>query len=208
MPESKLRDEMDQSALVRQKNPTLSNLLYNQQGLDRHVQRVRDNLASIRSRNTSSWPQGWLEEEKQREADIAADKLLQDYEYLLSRGLALSKQSVRGMGVIMNNAVINTSQKAIAQAEGVARLTRLAFFFIPLSFSTSFFAMSFAQFGQATLSIWNRFVVSLLVVALSLVMMKYDAASVLRRVRRYGIGKKRHGLWAQDRHDFPQHAMV
>ena len=64
------------------------------------------------------------------------------------------------------------SQKAILQAEDVARLTRLAFIFIPLSFTASFFGMNFSQFTNgALLSIWIWFVVSVpfLLVSLALI---------------------------------------
>jgi Mg2+ and Co2+ transporter CorA len=174
MLESKLRQELDQSFLVRQQNPTLSNLLYNQQVLDRQIQRIRDNLASIRSRSSAAWPRGPLEAEKQRKADLAANKLLQDYEHLLSRGLTLSGQCNRDNQVVMNNAMIKESRKAISQPEGVAKLTRLAFFLIPISFTTSFPGMNFVRFGQGHLSIWIWFVVALLISALSLLLIKCD----------------------------------
>lgn len=169
MLESKPRQGLDQSILVRQNNPTLSNLLYDQQVLDRHMQRIRDNLASIRSQSSSAWPRGSIDAEEQRKADIAANKLLQDFEYMFTRSLTLSELCNRGMQVVLNNAVIKDSREAMFQVEGVAKLTRLAVFFIPMSFTTSFFDMNFIQIGQGQMSIWIWLVVSLLIVALSLV---------------------------------------
>ncbi|KAB5584717.1 hypothetical protein GE09DRAFT_1067956 [Coniochaeta sp. 2T2.1] len=58
------------------------------------------------------------------------------------------------MTILMNAAAIDESQKAIAQAEGVAKLTTLAFFFVPLSFTTSIFGMNFELSDGNHLSMW------------------------------------------------------
>ncbi|KAJ5406073.1 hypothetical protein N7465_007357 [Penicillium sp. CMV-2018d] len=160
MLETKLLKELDPAFLIRQTQPTLSNLLYNQRVLDRHTQRIRDNLATIKAGNSSGWPRTKLEPDQQRIVDQITENLINDYEYLLSRSLVLSEQCSRGMQVVMNNAMVKESRDAIIQAEGVAKLTRLAFIFVPLSFTASFFGMNFAQFGQGSLHIWIWFAVS------------------------------------------------
>ncbi|KAF2815317.1 uncharacterized protein BDZ99DRAFT_435597 [Mytilinidion resinicola] len=184
MLESKLKKELDQSVLVRQKNPTISNILYNRQVLERHTQRIRDNIASIRCQSRSCWPQGQLDETKQQIADSAAQTLLRDYEYLLARCLTISELCDRGTQIVMNNAMIKESREAISQAEGIAKLTRLAFFFIPLSFTTSFFGMNFLQFDTGKVSIWVWFVVSVPILSLTLLLLRYDIVSLLRAKRR------------------------
>ena len=74
------------------------------------------------------------------------DMLLRDFDHLLERAQILSKSCDRGMDVAGNNARVAESRSAIQQAEWVAKLTMLAFFFIPASFSTSLFGISFVQF--------------------------------------------------------------
>ncbi|KAH1982797.1 hypothetical protein KXW88_003989 [Aspergillus fumigatus] len=154
MLETKLLNELDPTFLVHQKNPTLSNLLYHQRILDRHIQRIKDNLAAFKGNGSLGWPRSALEPGKQRIVDDVAETLIGDYEYLLSRSLTLSGQCSRGMQVVMNNAMIKESRDAMSQAEGVVKLTRLAFIFVPLTFTASFFGMNFAQFGQGHLSLW------------------------------------------------------
>ncbi|KAJ5890022.1 hypothetical protein N7504_010832 [Penicillium tannophilum] len=177
MLETKLLDELNPRQLSQQKEPTVSNLLYNQRVLDRHIQRIKDNLIILKAMDSKVWPQKELEEHQQRIVDEAATNLKCDYEYLLSRSLTLSEQCSRGMQVVMNNAMIKESRDAIKQAEGLAKLTRLAFIFVPLSFTTSFFGMNFIQFGTGSLSIWMWFVVSTPILFVSLVSMRLDIAS-------------------------------
>lgn len=67
----------------------------------------------------------------------------------------LRDEFVSSMTILMNAAAIDESQKAISQAEGVAKLTTLAFFFVPLSFTTSVFGMNFLELSDGNhLSIW------------------------------------------------------
>lgn len=46
---------------------------------------------------------------------------------------------------VKNSACFEQSKKAILQVKGIIGLTRLAFFFVPLAFTTSFFGMKFAN---------------------------------------------------------------
>lgn len=181
MLESKLIKELDQSVLIQQNNPTLSNLLYNQKLLDRHIQRIQDNITSMEGRALALWPKGLLGEDEQVKANLAAEALLQDYDYLLCRAHTLSEQCNTGMQIVMNNAMIEESREAIFQAEGVAKLTRLACIFIPLSFTTSFFGMNIWQLGTGHLSIWIWIVVSFPIFVIPLIFMQYDLAAVIRR---------------------------
>ena len=68
---------------------------------------------------------------------------------------------------MMNRAVVAESRKAIDQAERLKRLTLLATFFIPLSFTTSLFGMNFEELGQGHLHVWLFAVVSAPVLVLS-----------------------------------------
>lgn len=73
------------------------------------------------------------------------------------------------MNDIRTTAMLLESKKGIQQAQGVARLTMLPFFFIPLSFTTSFFGMNFAELGTGKYSIWLWFAVSVPIFAVALV---------------------------------------
>jgi Mg2+ and Co2+ transporter CorA len=67
----------------------------------------------------------------------------------------------------MSSMSISESKKAISQAERVGKLTFLAFIFVPLSFTASFFGMNVKEFGESTsLWWWAAFSVPLLSSAL------------------------------------------
>ena len=90
----------------------------------------------------------------------AAAQLIKDYEHISERTDALIQAYSEGMEDIQNSAMLLESRKAMEQAGSVARLTLLAFLFIPLSFTTSFFGMNFKEFINDGLSIWVWFVTS------------------------------------------------
>jgi hypothetical protein len=58
--------------------------------------------------------------------------LLKDYEQLVERAEVILERCSKGMDVIMNNAMLAESKRAILQAQSVAKLTLIAFFYIPL----------------------------------------------------------------------------
>lgn len=82
------------------------------------------------------------------------------------------------------------AQRALKQTAMVGRLTFLAFMFIPLSFTTSFFGMNLKELGsgQEVLSIWVWAVVTVLVFAGALTLLYWrNMVSLYDRVR---AGKK------------------
>ncbi|KAK2737898.1 hypothetical protein FQN57_007349 [Myotisia sp. PD_48] len=184
MLESKIVSELDALTLVEQKDPTLSNLLYHQQVLDRHIQRIRENIAFI-SRFTPATDHNGPE----NPTAIYSKEILCDNEHLLLKAINLAERCNRGMQVVMNNATIKESRKAIMQAEGIVILTRLAFFLLPLNYVTSIFGMNFAQFGQGSLSIWIWLVVSVPVFVMSVVLVRSDVIEFISRFYRRRISQ-------------------
>jgi Mg2+ and Co2+ transporter CorA len=67
----------------------------------------------------------------------------------------------------MSSMSIAESKKAIDQAERVTRLTLLAFIFVPLAFTTSFFGMNVKELSGTTTSLWwwAAFTVPVLILA-------------------------------------------
>jgi Mg2+ and Co2+ transporter CorA len=181
MLESKIVKELDPLSLVEQKSPTLSNLLYSQQALDRHIQRIRENIAFICRFVPTGEPNGPAYDDLEDEAATCGKEILHDYEYLLTRAMAISEKCNRGMQVVMNNASIEESRKAINQAEGVAILTRLAFVFMPLNYVSAVFGMNFSQFGQGPLSLWIWPAVSIPVLLISIVLVRTNVIDTFRR---------------------------
>ena len=73
---------------------------------------------------------------------FTSEDLLEDYHHLQVRCMDLSKLCAHGIDLAMNKATIDESRKAIEQSERVKKLTVLATFFIPLSFSSGLLSMN------------------------------------------------------------------
>ncbi|USW56118.1 Putative Mg2+ transporter protein, CorA-like/Zinc transport protein ZntB [Septoria linicola] len=107
----------------------------------------------------------------------------------------------------MNNAMLRESQRAIQQAATVAKLTKLAFLFVPLTLASAFFGMNSTELDNGALSLWVFFAVAIPIVMLSVLLMRTDreqltrllgqAKTLLRRRKKPG----RHGPDAEDNVD-------
>lgn len=167
-----LKEELAQSRLARYSNPTLSNLLYQREILERHSQRLRHTIDTIRDRSPDSWPSDVSTASGKAIANAAAESLIRDFQNLFDRCQNLLQQCSQGTQIVAHNATIKESREAIRQAEEVAKLTQLAFFFIPLTFVTSIFGMNCK--GLDKLELWVWVVVSIPVFVVSLILLKYD----------------------------------
>ena len=148
---------------------TLDNLQYFSSILTRHIRYIRDALRTLKLEENEFSTGG--------DPTITSDmskSLVTDFDELLQRALDLHERCKDGMGVMQNRAIIVESRKAIEQSERVKKLTMLASFFVPLSFSTSVFGMNFKQFGQGELSVWLFAVISIPIVVLSFCFYLWD----------------------------------
>lgn len=162
--EEKIEDEMGVLIVERDQSHSIENLQFFSVFLDHHLHQISDTLRIVKRKGHPTWPS---QTGRCEPASSAASVLVEDFESLLARALDLRKRCTEGMGVMMNRAVVAESRKAIEQAERLKRLTLLASFFIPLSFTTSLFGMNFKEFGQGHLSAWLFAVVSIPVLVVS-----------------------------------------
>jgi Mg2+ and Co2+ transporter CorA len=136
---------------------------------------LRDNVENlirfINGRGTPKWPRATALSHTEI-VNRTAEALLDDYRHIDNRIKRLSKRCSAGMTRIMNTALLDESRRAVDQADGVARLTLLAFFFIPLSFTASFFGMNFKELGSSNqdLSVWVWFIVSVPIFGVSVLL--------------------------------------
>lgn len=137
--------EMGILTLGRDRSHSIDNLQYFHSILDRHIRQMRDALRATKLQGAGGWPSA-SESERQKKA-LAADHLVIDYDGLLIRALELCERCTEGMGVMMNQAIVAESKRAIDQAERLKKLRFLASFFIPLSFTTSLFGANFSEFA-------------------------------------------------------------
>lgn len=178
--ESKLDSEIKAQASSQQV-ADVSNLLYRQTVLERHAERLRGNISTIEARSDlyrSRLSNTSIESTGQQ----AAKTLLLDYEQLLNRAEVLSKRCQAQVSLLMNRAMIAESNKAIQQAKEVTNLTRLAFIFIPLSFTSSFCGMNLSPFVSTGGSVWWWFVMSAPLIFISFAVLKWDLMRLWRRI--------------------------
>lgn len=97
--------------------------------------------------------------------------------------IARLKQSTkRSYKSLMSNISILESQRGIAEAESVTKLTELAFFFIPLTFSASIFSMQVRELSTGTVSLWVFFIFAILIMISSYTLrLIIRSRSVIRR---------------------------
>ena len=91
-------------------------------------------------------------------------KLLEDS---ISQINALRQHTTRSHKSLMANMSIVESKRGIAEAESVTKLTELAFFFIPITFSASVFSMQVKELNASRISISAFFVLSIIVTTAS-----------------------------------------
>ncbi|KAK0746924.1 hypothetical protein B0T18DRAFT_163255 [Schizothecium vesticola] len=105
----------------------------------------------------------------------AGAMLVEDFTYLHNRATSLIAQAKDGMDYVSRRVMLEESRRTISKADRMERLTLLALFFLPLSFTTSFFGSNFRELGgTGDLSIWILFATLLPALFLSMVLCFWD----------------------------------
>jgi Mg2+ and Co2+ transporter CorA len=177
--ESHVDDEIE--ATDQRMELTVANLKHTKSLLDDHANRLDNILFLVTNRGSSRWPRT---ETHIGVAEEAISTLSIDVKSLLKRSGLLAKRCVDGIEAIGSNAQLEEARKAIQEAEQTRRLTLLAFFYLPLTFTTSIFGMNIRELGQGDKSIWISFVTGFVVLVLS------SVAYSWRSLRRIVTGKK------------------
>lgn len=121
-----------------------------------------------------------------KEAGQAAESLQRTFYELAQRAKAISALCQDETARLSHDSVVHEAQRSIQQAEGLSKLTFVAFIFVPLSFTTSFFGMNISELNASGQPIWVWFVLSVPILAASLLAWWLD---VTRR-RRIWAGVK------------------
>ena len=156
------------------------------QVLYRHLLQNQEAEGSLEVLSThTGWPKANDLHLKAR-ADRSMDELKEDFKKLTKMTEQLHTQCTATIGLLMNEIVIVESREARLQAARLKKLTFLAFIFVPLSFTTSFFGMTIRELGAdaGSLSIWAWFSLSLPLLLVTLGFYKYDMNQVRLYLRR------------------------
>lgn len=162
---------------------SLSDLKYAKHILYRHMQKLQQVLDSIHNTKHPKWPKANLDDGF-RKVRVAADGLEQDFKHLLNRAEMLHRRCNEEITVLLSSVSISESKKGIEQAKRVSKLTFLAFIFVPLSFTTSFFGMNVKELGASSASIWWWIVFSFPVCALAVGLFFCDVSKYLKALGR------------------------
>ncbi|OCL10062.1 hypothetical protein AOQ84DRAFT_375264 [Glonium stellatum] len=142
---------------------SLSNIKYFKTLLDEHIDHINATIASTKSHTVN-------ELSTSAAAEYGLQHQLAKYEELLEKAQRLAGLCTEGISIIASHAMLIESRKATIQAEGVTRLTLLAYYFLPLNLITSFFGMNFKENGTGKIHIWLTFAVLVPVFILSCIL--------------------------------------
>lgn len=170
----KINDDLD--FLNDEMEASLLNLRYYKGMLDDHADEIKDIISFIQNGGDPSWPRA-KDSSQADSVNAVLTELIYDFESLLSRANGLARKCKEGIENIVSSASLLESRKAIKKAEAMERLSRLAFFFLPLSFTASFFGINCREFGSGKQSIWVAGLLLLLSVAVSTVLCFWDAVN-------------------------------
>lgn len=114
--------------------------------------------------------------------------LIDDYNELLQRSYTLCELCRNGIGITINKSMFLESRRAIEQNERLKKLTLLATFFIPLTFSTSVFGMNLRLLGQSDVDVWWFVVFSVPIIILAYIFWIWDTGKLAKYWRQHWRG--------------------
>ncbi|KAK3657556.1 hypothetical protein LTR56_002331 [Elasticomyces elasticus] len=137
-------------------------LLHYQTVLDNRVEILREKLDLLSRRGGDSWrPMA------EPGAGEAIRRLETEFEYLVESALKLSAKLERSTALTLSLANIDEARRGTQLNSTVFRFTLVASFYIPLSFTSSFFGMNFKELGTGNLRLWVYFAVGIPVLLIS-----------------------------------------
>ena len=99
------------------------------------------------------------------------------------------RRTSRSYKSLMANLSIAESKRGIAEAESVTKLTELAFFFIPLTFSASLFSMQIKEINADSLSVAAFLAVAIIITTCSYALRLFIRSESVIEFRRHCAGE-------------------
>lgn len=176
--DSNIRGELTHSVVTAQESPTMSNLLYNQQILKRHLDSLKEAIEFVEGFRKRKAYQSIMDNTNSKYAEDVTS-MLNDFHAAFDRAKSLCDECIQGIGIVAHNATIQESQKAFAEARSVTKLTKLALVFVPLSFTTSAFGMNVRELGNGDApSLWVWLIITVSIGLPILVFFKWNASEL------------------------------
>ncbi|KAF2806255.1 uncharacterized protein BDZ99DRAFT_465902 [Mytilinidion resinicola] len=105
---------------------------------------LTENLHWIQQGCCVEWPKAASAETSSRKA-LLQRKLHEDHEHLLQRCSIMRRDCESAASLLLSYSQLMCAEQGISQADEVHRLTKLAYFFVPLGFVTSAFGMNIKE---------------------------------------------------------------
>ena len=165
-------------------NETFESLLHLEIILERHADQIRQSIRSIQVLSErSEYSSSQSKSISFGHNSFSAIGTLQDHEHLRDRCHQLLSRIQSAKNSEMNRAMILESRRAMEQSERMKKLTILATYFIPLTFTASLFGMNFDVLGQSELPVWWYLVLAVPFTFLTHVIYSSDLQALLRETR-------------------------
>lgn len=121
---------------------------------------VKADLHVIRQRGSPEWLRT-ADANLRAMMDATQETLIHDYEDLVSRFQDLIRRCEVSAGLLLSAVSFLQTQKSIEEAHDLAKLTQLAFIFVPLTVIVGVFGMNVKEYQESFPPLWTFFVVAL-----------------------------------------------
>ena len=153
------------------------------------LQQLEDSLRNFAVFINSSGPHHTIKTRNPETHSSPIKKLLEDS---VSQINSVRQLTTRSHKSLMANMSIVESKRGIAEAESVTKLTELAFFFIPLTFSASIFSMQVKELNASRISIAAFFILATIITSASYALRLVIRSQNFIRVQRELLKNIRH----------------
>lgn len=117
-------------------------------------------------------------------------QLTSDHEYLIKRCRYLAEGCRTTSDLLLKVIEVSEAKKSIQQSKQVAQLTKLAFFFYPLSFVATFFGMNVREITMHNPPVWVFFLVAVGTLFIAVLVLEYQRLLQLGAYFRKGYNEE------------------
>jgi len=152
---------------------SIENLQYLVSLLKDLIERTEEAIYLLENETHSKWPMA-RDPAGMQTRETTRKLLLDDYCWILRRGKAAKERIQDGITAITTDVTARDAQRSIDQAREIGRMTVLAYFFLPLSFTTSIFSMNFVNLENTRWGVCSVIIAFFVIMTPSLVLCFWD----------------------------------
>ena len=164
---TKIENEIE-SIMLERSDFNLSSLLQTKKSLTQRTANLEANVQYIADYDRRKWQKA-SSDDQIHVLEIVYE-LQKDFEGLLDFAITLIKRCNEAMSLIQAVTTLRQTDRAVEESRSLKNLTLLAFFFVPLGFTTSVFGMNFKEFSSqnsVTIGFWLAVAIPVTLIAMS-----------------------------------------